>query len=245
MERRRDRASVRRQPAQGRLKRASRGRQGRTTRRPPQRSQRQRRRHDEQQRTDRSGTVIAGAHKGKHLERKRAAAEPPIAGVALALWKKQGADFVITGKTTTTDSQGFYKFGTDLNLTPGVYQVRESQPSGFLSVGAIPGTVSGTATGTTVSGNIDILTEINIPLGNQHGEHFDFAEFQPSSIRGHVHLADKYGNCEEEGGVSTPLAGVRLILKDAAGKTVGTTQTNAAGEDEFTNLPRGTYQVVE
>src|SRR6185503_9523705 len=126
-----------------------------------------------------------------NLDLHRDPAEPPIAGVSLALWKKQGADFVFTGKTTTTDSQGFYKFGTELNLTPGVYQVRETQPTGYLSAGAIPGTVSGTATGSTVSGNPDVLTEINIPLGNQQAIHYDFAEYLPSSIRGHVHLADK------------------------------------------------------
>ena len=100
-----------------------------------------------------------------NLDLHRDPAEPPIAGVSLALWKKQGADFAFTGKTTTTDSQGFYKFGTDLNLTPGVYQVRETQPSGYFSAGAIPGTVSGTATGSIVIGNPDVLTEINIPLG--------------------------------------------------------------------------------
>ncbi|MCE9526291.1 MAG: carboxypeptidase regulatory-like domain-containing protein, partial [Planctomycetales bacterium] len=131
------------------------------------------------------------------------------------------------------------------NLTPGVYQVRETQPSGYFSAGAIPGTVSGTATGSTVNGNADILTEINIPLGNQHGVHYDFAEYLPSSIRGHVHLTDKYGNCDEASGTTTPLAGVQLILKDATGKTIGTTQTNAAGDYEFTNLLPGTYTVVE
>lgn len=181
-----------------------------------------------------------------NLDLHRDPAEPPIAGVSLALWKKQGADFVFTGKTTTTDSQGFYKFGTELNLTPGVYQVRETQPTGYLSAGAIPGTVSGTATGSTVSGNPDVLTEINIPLGNQQAIHYDFAEYLPSSISGHVHLTDKNGNCEEEGGISTPLAGVQLFLKDATGTTIASTQTNASGEYEFTNiLLPGTYSVVE
>ena len=180
-----------------------------------------------------------------NLDLHRDPAEPPIAGVSLALWKKQGADFVFTGKTATTDSQGFYKFGTELNLTPGVYQLRETQPSGYFSAGAIPGTVSGTATGSIVIGNPDVLTEINIPLGNQHGIRYDFAEYLPSSIRGHVHLTDKYGNCDESGGTAIPLAGVQLILKNAAGQTIGSTQTNASGEYEFTNLLPGTYTVVE
>ena len=179
------------------------------------------------------------------LDLQRDAGEPAISGVSLALWKKQGADYIFTGQTTTTDNQGFYKFGTELNLTPGVYQVRETQPSGYFSVGAIPGTVSGTPTGLIVSGNPDVLTEISIPLGNQHGVHYDFAEYLPSSIRGHVHLTDRFGNCEEEGGTATPLAGVQLILKDAAGNIVAQTQTNGNGEYEFTNLLPGTYSVIE
>lgn len=190
-------------------------------------------------------SISGYVYEERNLDLHRDAGEPPIAGVSLALWKKQGADFVFTGKTTTTDSQGFYKFGTELNLTPGVYQVRETQPAGYFSAGAIPGTVNGTATGSTVSGNPDVLTEINIPLGNQHAVRYDFAEYLPSSIRGHVHLTDRFGNCEEEGGISTPLSGVTLILKNAAGQTVATTQTNASGEYEFTNLLPGTYSVIE
>ena len=190
-------------------------------------------------------SISGNVYQEYNLDLHRDPAEPPIAGVTLALWKRQGADFVFTGKTTTTDSLGFYKFGTEHNLTPGIYQVRETQPSSYFSVGAIPGTVSGSATGSTVSGNPDVLTEINIPLGNLHGVHYDFAEYLPSSIRGHVRLTDEFGNCEEEGDTSTPLAGVQLILKDAAGTTIATTQTNAAGEYEFTNLLPGTYSVVE
>ncbi len=53
---------------------------------------------------------------------------------------------------------------------PGVYQVRETQPAGYLSVGATTGVlngpgVNGTSVGQIVAGNPDLLTQIEIPLG--------------------------------------------------------------------------------
>ena len=53
------------------------------------------------------------------------------------------ANTASTGHTTATDAQGRYSFGLDLNLQPGVYQVRETQPADLFSVGAVPGTVAG------------------------------------------------------------------------------------------------------
>lgn len=179
------------------------------------------------------------------LDLVRDAGEPALPGVTLTLFKKQGADYVSTGHTTTTDSQGFYKFGENLNLTPGTYQVRETQPASYFSAGAIPGTVNGTVTGNVVAGNKDILTEISIPLGGQHGVHYDFAEYQPASIRGHVHLTNREGDCEEDAVGVTPLAGVQILLKDAAGNIVAQTQTNADGNYAFENILPGTYTVVE
>lgn len=178
-----------------------------------------------------------------NLDLHRDPAEPPIAGVSLALWKKQGADFVFTGKTTTTNTQGFYEFGTSLNLTPGVYQVRETQPSGYLSAGAIPGTVSGTTTGSTVSGNPDVLTEINIPLGNQHGIHYDFAEYLPIELSGYVYF-DANNNGIYEAGES-PIPGTTVILQDASGTQVAQQLTDQNGFYKFSGLSAGKYCVVE
>jgi len=168
-----------------------------------------------------------------------------IQGVTLALWKKVGGNYVFTGHTTQTDAQGNYKFGTNLNLLPGVYQIRESQPPVLQSVGAVPGTVSGTSTGSTVAGDPDILTEINIPLGDTHGINYDFAETLPASIRGRVHLTDDEGNCFSEEALNRPLAGVKVTLKDANGNVVGTTFTNQNGEYEFLDLLPGVYTIIE
>src|SRR5690606_31713090 len=123
----------------------------------------------------------------RDLDLRQDPGENGLANVTLALWKKEGNTFVFTGHTTKTNAQGDYRFGESLDLLPGVYQVRETQPSGFLSVGATPGTVNGTPSGSTVAGNRDILTEITIPLGDMHAVDYDFAEAQPASISGYVY----------------------------------------------------------
>ncbi|HZN34324.1 MAG TPA: SdrD B-like domain-containing protein [Pirellulaceae bacterium] len=168
-----------------------------------------------------------------------------MAGVSLALWKQVNGQWTNTGHTTTTNVQGDYSFGLNLNLQPGVYQVRETQPAGFFSVGAIPGTVGGAPTGATIAGDPDVLTEINLPLGDLHGIHYNFAEAQPASLSGRVHLTDRQGNCFSEEALNRPLAGVKITLKDAAGNVVATQLTNASGEYLFQNLLPGTYTIVE
>jgi len=168
-----------------------------------------------------------------------------LSGVSLALWKKVNGQWTSTGHTTTTNSAGDYKFGLNLNLQPGEYQVRETQPAGYFSVGAIPGNVSGTPTGVTVAGDPDVLTSINIPLGDQHAVNYNFAEAQPASLRGRVHLTDREGNCFSEEALNRPLAGVKITLKDANGNIVATQLTNANGEYAFENLMPGTYTIVE
>jgi serine-aspartate repeat-containing protein C/D/E len=173
------------------------------------------------------------------------AGEPSLSGVTLTLFKKAGGVWTNTGHTTQTDAQGRYKFGLELNLQPGVYQVRETQPAGYFSIGAIPGNVSGTPSGVTVAGDPDVLTEIDILLGDLHAVNYDFAEAQPASIRGRVHLTDRNGDCFSEEALHRPLAGVKVTLKDEQGNIVGVKFTNANGEYEFTGLMPGIYTIVE
>ena len=188
-------------------------------------------------------TISGFVYAEQDLDLVKDANEQGIGGVALALWKKQGGSYVNTGQTTTTSASGFYEFGSGLNLSPGIYQVRETQPAVYYSVGAIPGNVSGTASGSAEG--MDTLTEINVPLGNLHGQRYDFAEALPSSLRGSVHVSDRDGNCEEGTAGVRPLAGVTIQLKDAQGNIVAQTTTNAQGQYEFTNLRPGTYSIVE
>ncbi len=57
-----------------------------------------------------------------------------IANVTLTLLEYNGTSYVSTGKTTQTDANGNYIFKF---LLPGTYEVVETQPADYFSVGAI------------------------------------------------------------------------------------------------------------
>jgi serine-aspartate repeat-containing protein C/D/E len=169
-----------------------------------------------------------------------------IANVRLELWRKEGSTYINTGLTANTNSQGAYKFGLDLRLAPGTYQVREVQPAGYFSVGATPGFVDTRSTGQIVVGDKDILTEIEIPLGDTFATKLNFAEARPASISGHVCVAKPGKDCFSTiPGDLEPLANVRIDLLDSAGTVIATTQTAADGSYRFDNLKAGNYSVVE
>jgi serine-aspartate repeat-containing protein C/D/E len=173
------------------------------------------------------------------------AGDTGITGVTLSLWKKVGNSYVFTGHTRQTNSLGDYEFGADLALQPGTYQVRETQPEDYFSVGAIVGKVQGVTTGNLVNGDLDQLTEIAMPLGDTHGIKYDFAETLPASISGLVRLTDKFGNCEAAGVATRPIQGATVLLKDKQGNILKQTLTNAQGKYEFTGLRPGEYTIVE
>jgi hypothetical protein len=168
-----------------------------------------------------------------------------LPSVTLALWKQVNGQWTFTGHTTTTDGQGDYEFGLELDLQTGVYEVRETQPAGYFSVGSIPGNVSGTPSGSSVPGDPDVLTQINIPFGGQNAVHYDFAEAQPASIRGHVELTRGANDCEDENAQNEPLPGVKISIKDVDGDVVATTFTDENGDYEFNDLLPGIYTIVE
>jgi protocatechuate 3,4-dioxygenase beta subunit len=172
------------------------------------------------------------------------AGDPGIAAVELQLWQQLNGSYQSTGFTTNTDGNGDYEFGLQLELKPGVYQVREVQPAGLFSVGAIAGSVAASPAG-LVGADPDVLTNIAIPLGNQHAIDMDFAEAEPASIRGNVHLSDDDGDCFGNTTVHTPLVGVVIQLLDAQGNQIATATTNSAGDYLFDNLRPGVYSVVE
>jgi uncharacterized surface anchored protein len=191
-------------------------------------------------------TIAGTVYHDTDLDLTQDTGESGISGVTLGLWKKEGGSFVFTGHSTTTDSQGHYRFAESLDLLPGIYQVRETQPGGYFSVGATTGTVSGSPAGATVPNDRDILTEINIPLGDQHGVDYDFAEAQPARISGYVyHDRDNDGLREtgEEGilGAQIQIIPVNVIATQAA----VTVQTDANGFYQSPALAPGTYRVVE
>ncbi len=174
--------------------------------------------------------------------------ESGIAGVSLELFRLEGDRFITTGHRATTDAMGRYEFGMGLGLQPGTYRIRETQPDGYFSVGAIPGLLDGTGRlGENVLGNPDVLTEIAILQGDSRGTELNFAEAQPARISGFVYRDnnnDGIRGANEEGlsNVEIRLTSIMTITGESISKT---TRTNANGAYSFLTLPPGIYTIAE
>ncbi len=153
-----------------------------------------------------------------------------LAGVRIDLLDAAGNQI----DTTTTDANGRYRFD---GLTPGVYQVREQQPSAYQDGDEHVGSAGG-----RLNGN-DLISDIELTSGTDAVE-YNFCEHVQVELSGFVyHDRDNDGQREpgEEG-----IANVRLELLDADGTPLGvTTTTDENGFYEFTNLDQGVYGVVE
>ncbi|QDV58092.1 MSCRAMM family protein [Rosistilla oblonga] len=176
----------------------------------------------------------------------QSASEKGIPGVELRLYMLDEASgqFQYTGHSTQTDANGDYHFGTDLDLMPGTYHIEETQPTGLFSVGAVPGTVDNSISGTVL--NADVLTGIEIPLGDLHAVDYDFAEADPAKISGYVYRDDSDDGIKDPGEIGLGGVTVRLIPVDTiAPEEIVETTTAADGSYSFTNLAPGRYRVVE
>lgn len=160
-----------------------------------------------------------------------------ISGVTLSLLVLENGTYVSTGQTTTTDANGDYAFD---GLEPGTYRVVETQPSGYMSVGAKAGTIDGVTHGSVQT--VDIITGVDLEGGDDSVNN-DFAEVMPASISGQV-AVDRDGDDVYDAGEPT-LAGVTLRLLDEDGNLVATTVTDANGQYSFTGLYPGVYRVEE
>jgi len=182
-------------------------------------------------------TISGVVYEDMNANNQQNQGDPGIANVQLALWQWNGNSWVATGKTTSTDSQGAYKFE---GIAPGKYRIVEAHPVGYFSVGATAGKVLGNTRGVVV--NADMLSEITL-LGGEDSVRNDFAEAKPVSISGNVH-ADLDGDCEIDPG-EPMIEGVKIELLDANGNVLKTTFTDKNGNYKFDGLPPGTYGVKE
>jgi serine-aspartate repeat-containing protein C/D/E len=180
------------------------------------------------------------------LDQIRQSDEQLLEGVEIELWRfdQSAGRFVDTGLRATTGGDGQYRFPKSLGLQPGRYRLVETQPSGLISVASLTGTVDGTASG--VSESKDIVTAIEIPLGDMSARGFDFAEAQPSSITGSVYRDDNDDGVR--GATEVGIAGVRIELVPIdtiapQGKLSVTTAGD--GSYRFTGLVPGEYEVIE
>ncbi|QEG41059.1 Serine-aspartate repeat-containing protein D precursor [Roseimaritima ulvae] len=183
----------------------------------------------------------------------------PIAGVVVELIDANGS----VVQRTTTDAAGLYEF-TD--LAPGVYGIRETQPSGLFHGGQKVGSLGGTVA------DDDLLTEITVS-GGTHGSEYNFPEVPPATISGYVFqdgpaLSTGTAPAPEDlrdyrdgirGTNDKPIGNVRLELRNVLGQPFTADRalpgiygdgfiqvtTDANGYYEFTGLRPGTYHVYE
>ncbi|MFN7292624.1 MAG: SdrD B-like domain-containing protein [Pirellula sp.] len=190
-----------------------------------------------------SGTVYVD----NNLNLVRENGEVGIGDVLLTLFRFENGQYVSTGHQTRTDIQGRYSFGTSLGLMPGKYQIRETQPSDYFSVGAIPGLLEGAGPlGKTVANDKDILIDIEIPLGDTHGTNLDFAEALPVDISGFVYHDRNNNGLKESGEEGIGGVDIQIVSITTIGAPISrTVRTAADGSYELIGLPPGVYRVVQ
>ncbi len=183
--------------------------------------------------------------------------EDGIGGVNITLQIKNSNGQYETVATTQTDANGYYEFGQNLNLQPGTYRIIESQPNGYLDVGAEAGTVEGNASGTVENdgdNRPNIISDIVIPLGGNVAENYNFKEVLPATLSGHVWHDLNNDGVRDPG--EEPIANVAIQITRVGSKNgslndpfastdVITVYTDANGFYKAENLPPGVYQIVE
>ena len=182
------------------------------------------------------------------LDLVKQSGDAPLSDVELALWMEEGASgsYQFTGHTATTNSNGEYEFGLELGLSPGVYQVREMQPTGLFSVGAVPGTIAGNMVGSAA--DPDRLTGIALLDGGPVAIDYDFAEALPAAISGFVFHDQSNDGVRSFNGNEEGIAGVIVEVVPISTISAQTTirlQTDAAGFYSADGLAPGDYRVVE
>ncbi len=158
-----------------------------------------------------------------------------------------------TVASTMTDASGNYEFGKDLGLKPGTYQLVQKQPDGYLDVGAHAGSEGGEVSN-DANGDGNIISKIEIPLGNTDATDYDFKEVRPASIAGNVwHDENNDGvfDPNEQGIADVLIQVTRVGAKDGltddpfADMEPVFVRTDASGAYSVDSLPPGIYEVVE
>jgi protocatechuate 3,4-dioxygenase beta subunit len=188
-------------------------------------------------------TISGNVYDDINSNNVREGGESGIAGVSLTLERWNGAAYVSTSLSTTTDVNGAYKFQNSL-ITPGQYRVVETQPSGYLSIGATAGIVNGSTRGVVEGANV--ITTIALD-GGENSIQNDFAEAKPVSLSGQVYHDRNDNGVRDSGEEGIGGATVQLQFRTLSGPTPGVISivTAADGTWVASDLTPGTWDVVE
>ncbi len=161
-----------------------------------------------------AGTVYLDCNKNGTLDN----GDGGIAGIKVTLTGMTANGQVTL--TTTTDSNGNYKFS---NLLAGTYTVSETAPDGYADGTDSAGSLGGTVTTDVIS---------NIVLGaNTYATSYNFGEINAASVCGN----SGHGHCK-----------VTLTGCDSLGRTCTySCTTDSNGNYTFKNLCSGNYKVQE
>ncbi|MDR0391142.1 MAG: MSCRAMM family adhesin SdrC, partial [Planctomycetaceae bacterium] len=168
-----------------------------------------------------------------------------IAGVELELFvEDEEGEFQSTGRTQTTNVDGFYRFD-DIEGGRTYRVVEVEQPDGYVDGQEQIGTINGISVGEKESP--DAIKNIHIGA-NENGENYNFGELKKGSISGYVY-EDKNGNGQKENGengIKDVVLSLLVWNETQYITTNKTTQTDENGYYQFDGLePLKKYQVVE
>ena len=181
------------------------------------------------------GSIAGRVHADEHEDCNFDDPEILLEGVRIDLLDGDG-NFL---RSTLTDAKGEYRF---TGLGPGIYQVREHQPTQYYDGGERIGTAGGAKH--DVPGVYSIFTGINITSGLDAIQ-YDFCEKVGVMLSGNVyHDRDNDGVFDR--GPEEGIAGVVVKLLDGSGNDTGLrATTDSAGFYKFNNLAAGKYAVME
>jgi len=166
------------------------------------------------------------------------ASEPGVEGVEVRLTGTTGAGAAVS-RTTTTDSNGFYRFD---NLAPGTYTVTVVPPTGYVLTAANQGSddaIDSDANPTTGAMSATVLESGEVDLT------WDAGLYRPASIGDRV-WRDTNGNGVQDAG-EPGVEGVEVRLTGTTGAGVAvsrTTTTDSNGFYRFDDLAPGTYAIT-
>ena len=198
-------------------------------------------------------TVAGTVFEDVNADNSQGPGEPGLENVELKLYVLEGGQYVATAHTTRTDANGDYLFE---DVLPGVYRIVETQPDGYMSVGASAGTVGGQPRGEVAGDDPDAIFNLQL-LGGDESVDNDFAETQPAKLSGNVyHDVDNDGVFDDgETGIGGVLIVVQYIEPSVNPLQLNPvtpvispqaeTTTNPDGSWSVGNLMPGNYQITE